>query len=132
MSTNVAVASSVKQEPRCKRPAGPLTRRQRSSEHRTEMQIRRALQRQRVSGFTPVYNRRISDGIQAAFALLMLENADKIPTGVVTVEGLQQQAVAQIQRRLPPAPQVFNWMKGLPTRNNDAAYRKDFVRDLRS
>lgn len=125
MSTNVAVADTTAPTRRCKRPAGPLTRKQRSPAHRIKMQIRRARQHQRTPSFTPVVNNRLSGAVQAEFAALMIANADKIPTGAVTIENLQNKAIRAVAAALPPERQVFDWRNGLPTKNSDPAYRME-------
>jgi hypothetical protein len=88
------------------------------------MQLRRAVQRTRVRGFTPVINKRVSAQVQTAFAELMIENAEKLATGSVSVETIQNSAIRLVASKLPPERMVFDWRQGLPSKNNDAAYRK--------
>lgn len=109
---------------KCRRPAGPLTRRQSQAAHATEMAERRLRQRTRTPGFTAVSNARVSGAIQMAFATLMVECADKIATGAVSVAGLKEEAVRQVARTLPRPPMVFDWRNGLPTKNNNPEYRR--------
>lgn len=108
----------------CLKPAGPLTRKQRADAHRIRMTERRARQRSRQAGFTAVPNGRLNNRIQLSFAELMVEHADKIAAASVAIETLQESAVRKVARTLPAPPMVFDWRNGLPTRNNDAAYRK--------
>lgn len=124
MSTNVVTVTNELPPRACKRPAGPLTRRQCREAHRIEMQLRRAAQLTRVRGFTPVINEHLSRRVQGAFAELMVEHADKLSNGTITVRELQDRAVSRIAATLPPERMVFDWRKGLPSKNNDAAYRK--------
>jgi hypothetical protein len=135
MSTNVATAvTSNKKSAHCKKPSADqlalLTKAERREARRIEMQIRRAVQRQRQPGFTPVVNKRVSADVQGAFAELMVEHADKIASGTVTIPALQEQAVRRVAAKLPPERMVFDWRNQGRTKNDDAAYRKPFARQL--
>lgn len=113
-------AELVEPSPRCKRSGQPLTREQ----HRAKMQLRRARQLQREPGFTPVANERLSAAVQTAFATLMVECAEQIANHAVSIQELQDRAVRQVSRALPPERMVFDWRNQGPTRNDNPEYRK--------
>lgn len=110
----------------CKRPSGPLTRKQRRSAHREEMIARRDRQRARQAGFTPVLNKRVNDGVDGATAVLLLTNAAMVGKGLATrlhPQDARSAAIREVARSLPAPARVFDWQRGAVSKNNDPAYR---------
>lgn len=93
--------------------------------HREEMRARRERQRSRAPGFEAVPSKRNA----ALFQTFMLEEMMQ-GTPVHLVEALAWQRLA---RQLPPPPmerRALPLARPRPSRSDDPAYRKSFVRDL--
>lgn len=114
---------------KCRRLAGPLTRRseRRSMAHTAKMEAKRVLRRIQQPGFQPVPNKRVDAAIKGEFAALMIAAAERQALGgsAPDVQKLQYEAIRAVCRSLPRPPMVFDWRNGLPTKNDNASYRKN-------
>jgi hypothetical protein len=91
------------------------------------MLMRRAAQRLREPGFTPMPNRRIKNAVETAAGLILLHNATLVAAGLgkpMRPAAAYEEAWNEVRRNLPKAPMVFDWRQGLPSRNNNPEYRK--------
>lgn len=89
--------------------------------HRQRMVERRRRQLAREPGFTPISNARIDKAIAAATLALRLQGKGPVEA--------QEEATRHVARQLPPAPRVKSH-RPRPSKSDDPAYRKPFVRDM--
>lgn len=87
---------------------------------------RRIQQRNQMTGFTAMPNKRVNGAIQGRFAALVLDHADLVAKGLASgepdVRALQERAVRDVAKTLRPTPgsKLFRYR---PTRSDSAAYR---------
>jgi hypothetical protein len=133
VTTNMDGALNQPPARKCKRPAGPLTRRQCREAHVEKMARKRLLRSNPQTGFLPIQNRRINAAVDAAMAVIMLASAERVSKhggNPISAFEAREQAVREIARKLPRPAMVFDWRKGAVSKNNNPEYRKSFVRQL--
>lgn len=102
---------------KCKRLSAGASAQDRKAAHKAEMEARRARQRNRTVGFTPVHNARINAAIAAKTALYQL--AGEQPTKA------EYRAMRDVAAMLPALPMERRTLyRRRPSKSDSAAYRK--------